>query len=127
MGLERPPARKPVLCGQLELRVGELRVRAGLAQFCEATFRLLAEPIKIGVVGKRHTHLPSLKGRKPFQHPSSAVWARNEGYGRTVEGGLNPLRGRSAALTARGRMLTHKGRWDKQREWNEWNQVVRWP
>ena len=31
---------------------------------------------------------------------------------------MNPLRGRSAALTALGRMLTHKGRWHKQPETN---------
>ena len=58
--LERPPARKPVPFGQLELRVGELRVRVGLAQFCETTFRLLAEPIKIGVIGKGQR-----SGRRP--------------------------------------------------------------
>ena len=128
--LELPPARTPILFCQLELRVRELRVRVGLAQFCETTFRLLAEPIKIGVIGKGersgrrpgrligHDTPSFLERARPFQRPSSAVWARNEGYGRTVGGGLNPLRGPSAAPAALGRMVTHNGRWDKQSDTN---------
>ena len=37
-----------------------------------------------------------------------------EGYGRNGEGGLNPLRGPSAALAAPGGIVAHKGRWDKR-------------
>jgi hypothetical protein len=125
--LERAPTREPVLFCHHELRVGELRVRVRVAQFCETTLRLLAEPIDIGVIGKGqrsgrrsgrlvgHDTPSFLERAEPFQRPQSAVWARNEGSGRTVEGGLNPLRGPSAALAARDWMVPHTRRWDKRR------------
>ena len=50
----------PYCSGELELRVGELRGRVGLAQFFETALRLLAEPIEIGVVGQRQR-----SGRRP--------------------------------------------------------------
>ena len=56
-----------------------LRVRVGLAQFCETTFRLLAEPIKIGVIGEGRecsTDLLSFEREQALSAPISAVWAR---------------------------------------------------
>ena len=88
--LERPPARKPVLLGQVELRVGQLRGRVRLAQLVETALGLLAEPIEVGVVGKGQRsgrrprglfghETPSFlrKGANPFSRPLSAAWARN--------------------------------------------------
>ncbi len=52
--LERAPARKAELLGQRKLRVSELRVGIRFLEFFETTLGLLAEPIEIGVFGKRH-------------------------------------------------------------------------
>jgi len=51
--LERAPARKAVLLGERELRISELRVRVGLLKLVQATLSLFAEPIQIGMFGKR--------------------------------------------------------------------------
>ena len=43
--LERSPARKPVLLGELELRVGQLGARVRRSQILEPALGLLAKPV----------------------------------------------------------------------------------
>src|SRR5258708_22356361 len=114
MRLERPPAREPIVSGERELRVGQLRGWTLVPQSVQAALRLLAEPIEIGVVGKGQRsgrrsrdlfghETPSFlgKGASPFSRPSSATGRGTEGCVTNYRDGLNPLRGPSASLVAR--------------------------
>ena len=49
VGLEGAPARKPVLPGDRELRVGEFGLRIGFAELVEVTLGLLTEPLEVGL------------------------------------------------------------------------------
>jgi hypothetical protein len=47
-GLERTPAREPVLPGKIELSVGKLRGRIDGVQLLESALGLFAQPLEIG-------------------------------------------------------------------------------
>ncbi len=56
VALEGAPARKPVLPGDRELRVGEFGLRIGFAELVEVTLGLLTEPLEVGL---HDANLPS--------------------------------------------------------------------
>ena len=83
---ERPPARKAMAPGEIELRVGEPRCRIRFAQFLDQTFGLLAQPVEVGMFREAHD-APSFLREGSLSAARVRTRARNEGSWRPTTGG----------------------------------------